>query len=263
MCTLIVLKDVFEEYPFVVASNRDEHPGRPSSPPSFWYVDQCMYAPRDWVRGGTWIGVNCLGVFAALTNRDDVAHQSGCLSRGRLVTDMLDYENAERSTNHLSGLWDGEVDDDCWLPSFGRQPPPKYNGFNLLVADRERCLLVVGDSKRLRIITLGSGAHIITGYGMGAFHGARATEITRRLRDIKNPSPEELDRLLNFHADGTPEAAACVHDPDEYHKTISSMIVRADRDWTRFETWFRAGPACSGPFDERFDVEFRKNRSWP
>ncbi len=259
MCTLIVLKDVFEKYPLVVASNRDENPKRPSAPPLFWFDDPEIYAPRDLVRGGTWIGVNRQGVIAALTNLDTVAHRRGCKSRGQLLVEMLDLGAADQ----VDCLLAGDIDN---VGEFGstREPynlPVEYNGLNLVVADSECCILLVNDGNSTKITRLGSGAHIITGYGVGPDHAPRASEITRRLRDIKNPSPEELDKLLNFHADGRPEAAACVHDPNEYHKTISSMIVRADRNWTRFETWFRAGPACSGPFDERFDVEFRKDRS--
>ncbi len=254
MCTLIVMKDVFEEYPLVVASNRDEHPQRPSAAPKFWTDDPKIFAPRDLVLGGTWIGVNRYGVFAALTNLDGTPHKKGLGSRGRLLANALRHPSARSAKDWL----DGHLDDrDIGFFS----PPPRYNGFNLVLADGDDCYLVVYTEVCAGICTLGSGVHIITGYGHGPTHAPRARGIMRRWRSIGSPEPGELDALLNFHGDGTPEAAACVHDPREFHKTILSMIVRADREWSKFETWSREGPACGKPFGECITIDIQRGRS--
>lgn len=252
MCTLIVLKDMFEDYPLVVASNRDENPQRPSAPPRIWDKDPDIFAPRDLVLGGTWIGINRHGLFGALTNLDKTPHCKGLESRGQLLARALRHESVRKA----AWLTDTLVERAVGYFS----PPPRYNDFNLVLADNQECSLTVYSAGRFVVRHLGAGAHVITGYGNGPNHAPRASEITRRLNNIKSPTPEELDTLLNFHADGTPEAAACVHDPDEYHKTVSSMIVRADRGWSRFETWFREGPACSGPFRKRIDIPIGQQR---
>ncbi len=253
MCTLIVLKDVFEDYPFVVASNRDEHPQRPSTTPAFWTDAPAIYAPRDLVLGGTWIGVNRHGLFGALTNLDKTPHCKGLESRGRLLARALRHESVRKAAWLTNTLVDHAVG--------YFSPQPRYNDFNLVLADDRDCSLTVYSAGRFAVRHLGAGAHVITGYGDGPSHAPRASEITRRLNNIKSPTPEELDQLLNFHGDGTPEAAACVHDPKEFHKTISSMIIRANRDWSRFETWSREGPACGKPFGECVNVDIKKERS--
>jgi hypothetical protein len=48
-----------------------------------------FWAPRDEEEGGTWIGVNRLGLVAAITNRSTLPESAGRASRGLLVTGML------------------------------------------------------------------------------------------------------------------------------------------------------------------------------
>ncbi len=84
------------ERPFV-AANRDEAYARPFTSPRVWVADTPFWAPRDEEEGGTWIGVNRLGLIAAITNRSMLAEAPGRASRGLLVTGMLgrgDFEGA-------------------------------------------------------------------------------------------------------------------------------------------------------------------------
>ncbi|CAM9571362.1 unnamed protein product [Ectocarpus sp. 12 AP-2014] len=56
-------------YKLIVASNRDEDLGRPTTPIHFWKdAGSNLLAGRDLVAGGTWLGVSRSGKFAALTN---------------------------------------------------------------------------------------------------------------------------------------------------------------------------------------------------
>ena len=54
----------------MIAANRDEYLDRPAEPPALrlWH-GRTVLAPRDARAGGTWLGTNDAGVFAALTNR--------------------------------------------------------------------------------------------------------------------------------------------------------------------------------------------------
>jgi uncharacterized protein with NRDE domain len=85
MCVLVC--GVLER-PFV-AANRDEAYARPFTAPRVWVADTPFWAPRDEEEGGTWIGVNRLGLIAAITNRSTLPESAGRASRGLLVTGML------------------------------------------------------------------------------------------------------------------------------------------------------------------------------
>ena len=70
MCTLIALFRCFDGAPLVVAANRDEFHDRPAEGPALrWTEAGAIVAPHDVRAGGTWLGLNAAGVFAAVTNR--------------------------------------------------------------------------------------------------------------------------------------------------------------------------------------------------
>lgn len=242
MCTLVIMRNVFPSYPLVVASNRDERLERPSATAKWISGSGArIYAPTDLVNGGTWIGVSEHGTFAALTNRDDVKNQSGRASRGQLVLDALRAPSAEAAVQRVITSLAGRF----------------YNGFHLVLADEQNAFLCVGfghqvDVQPLKDGGIFNGFHVITGYGTTRSHAPRAKEIEMRFGCVvtAGPTPAMLDLLLNFHANGDPQRAACVHDPNQTHKTVSSMLIRAVRGWSRFETWERNGFACSGPFND-------------
>jgi hypothetical protein len=237
MCTLIIMKHLFPGYPFVVASNRDEDPERDSRAPYLWPSEH-IYAPQDLIRNGTWIGVSEQRVFAAITNRDESPHGSGRASRGQLVVDALREVNARIAVRRIRDALSAR----------------SYNGFHLVVADPLEAFLLIGFAHDVSVQPLDDGLHVITGYGTTTSHVERAAEIERRVAELPLgtvPTPEVLNTLLRFHANGQPTAAACVHDPNESHRTVSSMIIRPNRTWSRIETWYRNGPACGRPFDKK------------
>lgn len=89
MCLILLALEVSEEYPLVVAANRDEYYARPTVPAQWWESPCRWLGGRDQEGGGTWLAVTPSGRFAAVTNyRDPLGHR-GALSRGRLVLDAL------------------------------------------------------------------------------------------------------------------------------------------------------------------------------
>lgn len=122
MCLIVVAWRVHPDYPLVVAANRDEFYARPTAPAAFWETAPAVLAGRDLEGGGTWLGISRDGRFAALTNyREGGKQRAGAPSRGALVADFLAADRAA----------DVYLDD---LAARGGQ----FNGFNLLVGDRER-----------------------------------------------------------------------------------------------------------------------------
>ena len=85
MCLIVFAWRPGHAQPLIVAANRDEFYARPSLPLAQWADAPQVYAGRDQEAGGTWLGVNADGRFAALTNIRDPHQPPARKSRGELV----------------------------------------------------------------------------------------------------------------------------------------------------------------------------------
>ncbi|MFO7981837.1 MAG: NRDE family protein [Desulfuromonadales bacterium] len=122
MCLILFACHQHEDYPLIVAANRDEFYSRSTSPASFWPESPHVLAGCDRQLGGTWFGITRQGRFAAVTNyRDPDREKEGLSSRGVLVRDYL-----------LS-----EKDPGDWLAGLSRNDR-NVKGFNLVVGSAER-----------------------------------------------------------------------------------------------------------------------------
>lgn len=120
MCLIVFSWQPDAATPLVLLANRDEFFERPAEPMHWWRDRRDVLAGRDLRGGGTWMGVNRAGRFAALTNfRDGRAPMApkDAPSRGLLVCAMLDAT---------------PFDDD--LTRVERHAH-EYAGFNLLTGD--------------------------------------------------------------------------------------------------------------------------------
>lgn len=260
MCTLTFAWQVFAERPLVVAANRDEAYARDTSPPQAWTLSsgRRAVAPRDEEAGGTWMGYNEDGVFVALTNRW-VESPEGDRSRGQLVLDALDSPSAEDAARTV----ERELDER------------HYEGFYLLLADANACLLVTDAAE---ITQFDPGVHVVMNVGYDESYfvpefrpspAERQAANGRRLLAALQPEPGESptewrDRAgdaLGDHAFGV-----CIHggepvpngddpNPDrapEGFGTKSSALVTIDEAGDgRF--WYADGPPCETPY-ERVDA---------
>lgn len=88
MCLILLAISACEDYPLVVAANRDEFFARPTAPAAFW-AGTDLLAGRDLRQGGSWFGVTRRMRLAMVTNvREPRVEVSGA-SRGHLVRDYL------------------------------------------------------------------------------------------------------------------------------------------------------------------------------
>jgi uncharacterized protein with NRDE domain len=119
VCLIVLAWRAREDFPLVVAANRDEWRDRPTDAAHWWPDHPSILAGRDLRAGGTWMGVTKSGRFAAVTNfRDPADRRTTARSRGELATEYL-----------LSG----ETPE-----AFASRLAPRaslYNGFNLLLGD--------------------------------------------------------------------------------------------------------------------------------
>jgi uncharacterized protein with NRDE domain len=102
----------------VIAANRDEFYQRPTKEAAYWEDHPGIFAGRDLVSNGTWLGVTDAGRFAAVTNYREANQEKGIRSRGALVADFL--TGTERPLEYLQTI-EARKDD--------------FTGFNLLVGE--------------------------------------------------------------------------------------------------------------------------------
>jgi uncharacterized protein with NRDE domain len=123
MCLILLAWHAHPEYPLVFAGNRDEAYDRPSAAAEFWKNDPDIFGGCDLEKGGTWLGLNRSGRFAAVTNYRDgpAARKPAPLSRGYLTAGFLRaHEDPDRYLKHIARKAD------------------QYGGFSLLVGNLDR-----------------------------------------------------------------------------------------------------------------------------
>lgn len=124
MCLIVFAWQVIPGMPLIAAGNRDEFYDRPASAANWWDDYPQVFAGRDLQGGGTWLGVTREGRFAALTNiRAPSERREDAPSRGALVS------------NFLAGRMTAQE----YVTDLAAQSDP-FNGFNLLVGDREQLI---------------------------------------------------------------------------------------------------------------------------
>ncbi len=96
MCFLLLALNQSQEYPFILAANRDEFYQRESAQVHLWEDKPYILGGRDLEQGGTWMAVTDTGKFAAITNYREIKSDFVApRSRGLLVTDYLDSNQTD------------------------------------------------------------------------------------------------------------------------------------------------------------------------
>jgi len=120
MCLIAIGWKLRDDYPLMLAANRDELFSRPAAPAAFWDDQPEILAGRDLLQGGTWLGLTRTGRVAAVTNyRDGRRPKVGTRSRGWLVRDYLLADDTP--AGFLAQV---------------RATADQYDGFNLIAGTR-------------------------------------------------------------------------------------------------------------------------------
>lgn len=238
MCTLAVAWNVYDDAPIVVAANRDEATGRPSSPPRVRDDSDGsrVLAPRDEEAGGTWIGVTESGFYVGITNR--WSDLDAGRSRGLLVGDALRAGGAEVARELVAR----EVRE--------RQ----YAGFNLVVADADSAYLLRWDGD-LRVSALDPGVTVVT--TSGAPDAAERRERVRAALTTRRPRTAAgfRGRAKRVLSDG--DIGACLHGHG-YGTRSASAITVGER--IRYE--FADGPPCRTSYRRVGGFERTRTGEW-
>lgn len=119
MCLIVFAWKLIPDCPLVMAANRDEFFERPTQAACWWKDAPQVFAGRDLQAGGTWLGTDKQGRFAALTNiRNGSVSRTEARSRGELVANFLR----------------GDLSAETYLHEV-KASAGNYNGFNLLMGD--------------------------------------------------------------------------------------------------------------------------------
>jgi uncharacterized protein with NRDE domain len=232
MCWIAVLFHVNAHYPLIVAANREESRTRPTRAPFPWAGSPTVWAGRDELAGGTWLGVNATGLLAAVTNRPAASRDATLRSRGLLCLDTLRCDSPESARTFF-------------VDELSRQ---RFNPFNLLCANHSEGWVGTWQGD---IRDLAPGVHIVSNFGDV---DDDTLPIVREVRDriasleVASPVIDELFGNLGRVCAQTDQPVPLCHAGGDYG-TVSSSLVAVRADGTVAAYRHAPGPPSEVAFD--------------
>ncbi|MGE3536923.1 MAG: NRDE family protein [Candidatus Tectimicrobiota bacterium] len=240
MCILMVLHQGIPGYPIVVAANRDEYYERPTEGPHQLVSDAPVWGGKDSRAGGTWLGLNAHGLVIGLTNRRMRADQENDpqrRSRGLLCLEALQCHSADEAAAFV-----------------GREPPGRYNPFNLLMMDPQSMLWAAYDDTP-QVQRLQPGLHILAN---GDLNDIETVRIRRAQRLLSATAQTELavclpllEQVCRDHESGVQDRETmCMHRDHERYGTVSSTILAVTPGLRGSIYRYAAGHPCTTPYED-------------
>ena len=239
MCTLVAAVGIFPEWPLVIAANRDERLDRAASGPRLWPGSPPFIAPVDAVAGGTWLGLNRLGLFVGVTNRFGVDRDDRRESRGQLVVEALRHTSALSLHSALSAT-----------------NAQRFNAFHLFYSDGRESFVTWSTGREVLQQSLPSGLHVITERSLGGDDRARTELIRSRWPAIQSGPGPLAERLANLlRLPGNPAGTGvCIHAPQFNYGTRSSLILLVANPLPQSQLLWADGPPCTTEYQSRDDL---------
>ena len=218
MCLLLFAYKAHPKYKLILVANRDEFYKRNTQEAHFWEENIDVLAGKDLVAGGTWLGINKKGYFAALTNfRDGTNTNQNALSRGLLTKNYL-----------LNG---GDPLSYLFRTQFQAS---KYNGFNLLVGDKDNLMYYSNQEKIIK--TLHSGVYGLSNHLLDT-NWEKVTRGKEKLSGYIKNKDLSTTSLLDLMNDATPASVLPnTGVPLEWEKMLSPMFIKSQEYGTRCST---------------------------
>jgi uncharacterized protein with NRDE domain len=233
MCLLVLFFRTVDDAPVVVGANREEAYGRGGSPPRLLDGPCRAVAGIDPQAGGTWLGVNALGLFVAVTNRPRTTLPDRPRSRGLLARDLLGCPNVAAAVELASRELGANT----------------YAGCNVMCADAASAyVLHAGDWLRVRPLT--PGLYVLTAHDANDTTDRRIGHawwwLNQRCYQRAEQCVTALRDLCSQPGNGDPPI--CLH--GETGGTVSSSIV-AIRPSLASSTYLHAqGPPDHTPYTD-------------
>ena len=221
MCILFIAIAQHPEYPLIVAANRDEYFARPSEPMQFWRDHPEILAGRDKQAGGSWLGMNRNGQFAAVTNFRDKPHfREDARSRGELVTRFLAGDYQHEHIDQFHQFLDAEHD--------------YYNPFNLIYGNSRSVWAwnhVTNTSTQLS-----PGFHSVSNGPIDQPWPKMSRGVEKLTHTIHNSRQINVGKLIDIMRDTTQADASLLPDTgvgSVRERQLSSIFVHSDDYGTR------------------------------
>ena len=220
MCVIFFANQVHPKHPLIVLANRDESYDRPTAPAGRWNDYPNIFAGRDLVANGTWLGAADGGHFAAVTNYREPKPSTGELSRGELVADFLK----------------GELSLDRYLETVESESH-RYSGFNLILGTAGRQLFYLSNRDG-GVRSLEPGIYGLSNHLLNTAWPKVSTGLARFEQVV---SKDLIDRNECFELLTDETLAADSDLPDtgvglERERVLSSIYVRTPLYGTRSST---------------------------
>lgn len=179
MCSIIIANNHYKEFPLIVAANRDEAHGRPSTGVQILSKEpHLIIGGKDKRYGGTWLGVNKESIFVAITNQG--AGNPKLKSRGLVVLEALKCKTILELLTFIENV-----------------KLKEYNDFNLVFGNNKSVFLANSHLLNSIIIQeLGAGVHVITSDMGFTGENIKAAFVHKKLDAAKHLAWAEYYKLL-------------------------------------------------------------------
>jgi len=228
MCILFIANNIREDYPLIIAANRDEFHARPTAPSQFWNENPNLLAGRDLEARGTWMGVTRNGKIAALTNvRQPDNIKQNAVSRGELVVNWLLSTSDNSASAHATTL---------------HATREQYSGYNLVfgqITEQGTGNLSVYNNANNTLHTIEEGviglsnADIVTPWPKVTQGVNALTDYTRNSAKIHTEALFAILRQDNKAADDVLPNTGIGY---EWEKALSSIFIQTPEYGTRTST---------------------------
>jgi len=242
MCTILFSWKSTENFKLVLLANRDEFYKRKTKTAHWWEDNPEVLGGIDKKAGGTWMGINKNGRFAAITNYRKFPLKEYETSRGELVKNFL--------------IGNDSMDD---YMNFLMDKGQKYDGFNLLFGNPDELNYFSnrGPEKKLEPSLYGLSNHLLDTPWPKVSRGKNMLE-----KELKsgNFNKENLFGVLanNKIADDKllPETGIGL----EKERMLSSIFIKNSDYGTRISTFLSIDYSGNVDFHERSFVPKKESR---
>jgi len=225
MCSIIVINHHYKSFPLVIASNRDEDIGRPSSGVQLLSTDPLIMGGRDDLKGGTWLAVNGHSLFVAITNQGTTNDKLE--TRGKIVMEALKSTSLNDLIEFVESI-----------------DPSIYNGFNLVFGNQNKIFLAQSYILHSVVIKeLNNGVHTISNDMVFNTSPRKNQYIHSKLDPVKDKPWLEYYKLLKTTLANREYGIRLKPKKDITYCTRSSSILTFSEDGlARYKFYDRTAP---------------------
>lgn len=235
MCLIVFAYRSHPRYDLIFAANRDEFYKRPTRPAQFWEKYPDILAGKDLSAGGTWMGINRRGQFAAITNyRDPSIEKENPPSRGEIPVEYLRQE--KDSKTFLKKL---------------RKKADEYMGFNVLAGSPQA--LHHYSNQEHKINRVEPGIHGLSNHLLNT-PWPKVERAKSELEFLLNNDEIKLKLLFGILENDLPAPDDQLPDtgiPRDLEKQISPVFIKTENYGTRSSTILLIDKQGKVTFEER------------